>query len=130
MIKYCFIIIALLAVSCKKERSSPNSDNIVGRWQLTSYGGGFDGKTYYPTANELTIITFNADETYLKTVNGNTTANGKYSLGQVLSIYSGKNDNALKFDNQSNWNVISIKNNTLEINSNAYDGGGSTYVRK
>jgi hypothetical protein len=130
MMKYCFIIIALLTVSCKKEKNSPYTDNIIGRWQLVSFGGGFDGKTYYPKANEVTTISFNADQSYLKTVNGNTTASGKYILGQAMSIYSGKDDNALKFDDQSNWNIIRIENNTLEINSNAYDGGGSTYVRK
>lgn len=130
MIKYILILVTLIAVSCKKaDVNTPYAKSIVGKWQLVSYGGGFDGKTHYPAANEVSVISFNKSGYYIRTINGTIEAQGKYELGQAHSIYSGNTDNALKLDGSDHWNIISIHENTLEINSNAYDGGGSTYVK-
>ncbi|WP_345955094.1 hypothetical protein [Mucilaginibacter sp. PAMB04168] len=84
--KLYFLLITFLLLSCKKEGSDTLlSKQMVGRWQMTSYGGGFDGRVYR-TSPDSVVILFKADETYQRFIEGRIANTGKYQLGQAQSI--------------------------------------------
>ncbi|UEG54262.1 hypothetical protein LLH06_04675 [Mucilaginibacter daejeonensis] len=131
MIKYCYIIIlSLFVASCKKDNAgTPPSNDLKGTWRQTSYGGGFDGKTYQVPADSVLTITFNGSSGYESKRNGKLTHSGTYEVGKAKSIYSGEMEDAIQLDGNGLWSIIKIDGNALHLSINAYDAGGSTYTR-
>lgn len=130
MKKYCLLLLTVILFSCKKEESNRSlNTQISGKWELQSYGGGFDGRIYTATPDSVYLV-FMPNQTYNKIVKGQLKEKGTYQLGQVKSIYSGQMDNAIKLGNTGMWNIIAVNKDTLDISSNVPDGGGASYVRK
>jgi hypothetical protein len=130
MKKYCLLLLTVILISCKKEDSDRSLNiQLSGKWELQSYGGGIDGRLYTATPDSVYLV-FMPNQTYNKIVKGQLKEKGTYQLGQAKSIYSGQMDNAIKLGNTGMWNIIAVNNDTLSISSNAYDGGGASYVRK
>lgn len=130
MKKYYILLLTVIFISCKKEDSDRSlNTQISGKWELQSYGGGFDGRLYNATPDSFYLV-FMPNQTYNKTVKGQLKEKGTYQLGQAKSIYSGQMDNAIKLGNTPFWSIVSVDGNTLNISSNAHDGGGASYVRR
>jgi hypothetical protein len=130
MKKYCLLLLTVILISCKKEDSDRSLNiQLSGKWELQSYGGGIDGRLYTATPDSVYLV-FMPNQTYNKIVKGQLKEKSSYQLGQAKSIYSGQMDNAIKLGNTGMWNIIAVNNDTLSISSNAYDGGGASYVRK
>jgi hypothetical protein len=130
MKKYCLLLLTVILISCKKEDSDRSlNTQISGKWELQSYGGGLDGRIFTATPDSVYLV-FMPNQTYNKIVKGQLKEKGTYQLGQAKSIYSGQMDNAIKLGNTGMWNIIAVNNDTLSISSNAYDGGGASYVKK
>jgi hypothetical protein len=130
MKKYCLLLLTVILISCKKEDSDRSLNiQLSGKWELQSYGGGIDGRLYTATPDSVYLV-FMPNQTYNKIVKGQLKEKGSYQLGQAKSIYSGQMDNAIKLGNTGMWNIIAVNNDTLSISSNAYDGGGASYVKK
>jgi hypothetical protein len=130
MKKYCLLLLTVILISCKKEDSDRSlNTQISGKWELQSYGGGLDGRIFSATPDSVYLV-FMPNQTYNKIVKGQLKERGSYQLGQAKSIYSGQMDNAIKLGNTGMWNIIAVNNDTLSISSNAYDGGGASYVKK
>jgi hypothetical protein len=130
MKKYCLLLLTVILISCKKEDSNRSlNTQISGKWELQSYGGGLDGRIFSATPDSVYLV-FMPNQTYNKIVKGQLKEKGTYQLGHAKSIYSGQMDNAIKLGNTGMWNIVVVNNDTLSISSNAYDGGGASYIKK
>lgn len=138
---YSFITILLLsAATCKK--AIPGSDlekKLIGVWKYTGKSGGYAGKQEKADPATLNTLEFKSGHLYIRKINDEITAKGKYELYKTKSIYSGKEDNAIRFESilsnsdisndPARNTIVTIQNDSLTIADNVYDGFKSTYIR-
>ncbi len=115
------------------------TDNgIVGKWNWVSTDGGFNFHIHETpsTIGKEIILSLAQDSTYFISENNNIISEGTYRLSYKESIYTGKMELFISYQNNySNQNVIyagiiNLKNETdLEIADNWCDGVGSSYKR-
>lgn len=138
---YSFLTILLLsAATCKK--AIPGSDlekQLIGVWKYTGKSGGYAGKQEKADPATLNTLEFKSGLLYIRKINDNLTEQGKYELYKTKSIYSGKDDHAIRFESISNNSdmpknstrntIITLQNDSLTIADNVYDGFKSIYIR-
>ncbi|WP_316813115.1 hypothetical protein [Pedobacter heparinus] len=132
---FYFLAFTLLAfTACKKQsQTSSFEKQLLGKWQYTGQGGGISGK-YYPADPAVkTVLEFRNNQTFVRTENDQPVDQGPYELTSAKSIYTGKEDHAIRFDvtgvSPNRVCIISIRKDTLNIADNAYDGFTSSYIR-
>jgi hypothetical protein len=132
-----YSIVALMLFSsatCKKLPSGSSIDKqLIGAWKYIRKSGGYAGKSENADPSSNQVLEFKSGFSYIQKTNDQISEQGSYELYKVKSIYSGKEDNAIRFSsmsNQSNKNsIISLQNDTLIIADNVYDGYRMEYIR-
>lgn len=125
---YALLLFTILLGNCKKESSITINQKLVGQWKFVSTKGGFTGnQVILPAAGTTTILVLNSNKTYQMKVNGLIQEDGSYDVSQIQSIYTGKNDNGIKFDNLSDWKLVSVQNDTLSIADNHVEPFATAY---
>jgi uncharacterized protein (TIGR03066 family) len=132
-----FALLAFLLLSsstCKKEQESPDfKKQLVGKWKYTGKSGGYAGKSQKADPAVLVVLEFKKDNTFLRSENDQVKLQGTYKLTRLKSIYSGQEENAVQFDAtadpRNKGSIIILKNDSLTIADNVYDGFTSGYIR-
>jgi hypothetical protein len=132
-----FTLLAFMLLSsstCKKDLQTPDiQKQLVGKWRYTSQTGGFAGKTQKADPAVVTILELKKDNTFLRSENDQVKLQGAYTLTRLKSIYSGQEENALQFDAAADphnkGSIITLKNDSLTLADNVYDGFTVHYVR-
>lgn len=123
------------AATCKKDQAKMLvvEKQLIGKWQYTGRTGGFAGKTEQADPSEVQLLEFKKGMNFIRTINGQSRQTGTYEITAEISIYSGKEEPAIRFNQQTDHapmgHIISIKNRTLTIADNVYDGFTTTYTR-
>lgn len=123
------------AATCKKNQSAARTfeKQLIGKWKYTGRTGGFAGKSEQADPNEIQILEFKKGLTFVRSINGQSRQTGNYEIIAEKSIYSGKEESAIRFNQQTDHapmgHIISIKDDTLTIADNVYDGFTTTYTR-
>lgn len=132
-----FTLLAFMLFSsstCKKDLQTPDvQKQLVGKWKYTGKSGGYAGKSQKADPAVVTVIEFKKDNTFVRSENDQLKLQGTYTLTRLKSIYSGKEENAVQFDAtadpQNKGSIITLKNDSLTIADNVYDGFTTSYVR-
>ncbi|MEJ7557369.1 MAG: hypothetical protein WKF66_03605 [Pedobacter sp.] len=106
---------------------------LIGRWKYTGQSGGSAGRTETAKHNMVSVIEFIKGGKYVRYTNGEPMFQGVYALCKAKSIYTGKIDNAIKFDPKVNstetGNILTITGDTLLLADNINDGYTAGYLR-
>lgn len=132
---YSLVAIMLFsAATCRK--SQPNASlesQLIGAWKYIGKSGGYAGKSEKadPAIND--VLEFKSGFRYLQKTNDQVFQQGSFELYRIKSIYSGKEEHAIRFNSASNHpnknSVIYLTNDTLTIADNVYDGFKMEYIR-
>ena len=132
---YTILAFMLLSSStCKKEQETPDvKKQLPGKWKYTGKSGGYAGKSQKADPAVAIVLEFKRDNTFLRSENNEVKLQGTYTLTRLKSIYSGKEENAVQFnaaaDPHNRGSIITLRNDSLTIADNVYDGFTSGYVR-
>jgi hypothetical protein len=132
---YTILAFMLLSAStCKKEQENPDfKKQLIGKWRYVGQTGGFAGKTEKADPAVVTVLEFKKNNTILRSENDQVKLQGSYQLSRLKSIYSGQEENAVQFDAaadpQNKGSIVTLKNDSLIIADNVYDGFTATYTR-
>jgi hypothetical protein len=132
---YAILAFMLLGSStCKKEQETPDvKKQLVGKWKYTGKSGGYAGKSQKADPAVVTVLEFKKDNTFLRSENNVVKQQGTYTFTRLKSIYSGNEENAIQFDAAADphnkGSIITLRNDSLTIADNVYDGFSSGYVR-
>lgn len=106
---------------------------LLGVWKYTGKSGGYAGKYEKADPKIQHVLEFKSGFSYLQKINERISGQGSYELYRVKSIYTGKEDNAIRFPAASESpiknRIISLQNDTLTIADNVYDGFKMEYIR-
>jgi hypothetical protein len=132
-IVYSLLALCVLVSGCEKLTEKPSlNQGLIGEWEFVKAVGGFTGThVILPPANSKTTLIFGDYHQYKKNVDGGTVEAENYQLLKVRSIFTGEDDNAIKFIGSS-WDdakLISIQNDSLWLTDNHVEPYGSLYVR-
>ncbi|SHE41693.1 hypothetical protein [Pedobacter caeni] len=127
-------ILLFSSATCRKVQSgSPLDKQLIGAWKYTKKSGGYAGKSENADPAMNLILEFKSGFKYIKKTNGQVSEQGSYELYQTKSIYSGKEDHAIRFSSTSDHpdknSIISLRNDTLILADNVYDGFSVEYIR-
>lgn len=107
---------------------------LTGKWKYSNKSGGFAGKKEVADPKSPEILEFKTGLNFIRTQNGKVTEQGTYEIVRIKSIYSGKEENAVRFnqkpDRPQMAHIIVIKEDSLILADNVYDGFTTTYTRQ
>ncbi|NCI46195.1 hypothetical protein [Sediminibacterium soli] len=96
---FAMLAITLTGVACSKKVDTPE-DDVVGKWQWTMSVGGFSGHdTIRPPANTSVFLLLDSEGEYKKISNGQSSAEGEYSVVGINSVFDNEEESAIRFDN-------------------------------
>ena len=126
--------ILLSSATCKKVQPDTNLEKqLIGIWKYTGKSGGYAGKSEKADPAISQTLEFKSGRHYTRKMNDKITEEGLYELYKTKSIYSGKEDNAIRFGTDSNHlsrnSIISLQKDSLTIADNVYDGFKTAYIR-
>lgn len=131
---YSLMVIMLLSsATCRKPPRGPQlEDRLLGEWKYIGKSGGYAGKHEKADPKLNHILQFKNGFRYQQKINNQVSEQGSYELYKAKSIYSGKEDLAIRFNPTSSQpnkkSVISLRNDTLIIADNVYDGFKMEYI--
>jgi hypothetical protein len=130
------VITVLFFTSAAFKTVSPQKElekQLVGKWKYTGQSGGLAGRPEPSKPKTVSIIEFKKGGKYVRYTNGEPMFQGNYHLGKAKSIYTGKVDNAIRFDPKVNSSetgeILTITGDTLFLAENFNDGYTAGYVR-
>ncbi len=122
------VLFCLLVMGCEAEKVN---SGIVGNWQWVVSQGGIAGLTIKPSETDQRQMIFDSKGNFSLIQNGKTTISAHYELKNAKSITSAELVPMIVFPNQDAMNMsYTIKNDSLFLFDEVYDGFGHTYVRK
>lgn len=122
-----FLMISGL-MACEKSEVV-KSDELTGTWKWVRKTGGIAGVNETPKDREVTLLTLNADKTYSTTRNDSLLVSGTYALSTGESLLLNKEVNFIVFGEGLPM-MYEVKNNTLYLAEDVYDGFNYEYVRE
>ena len=127
-------LVLFTSATCRK--AQPDTllkKQLIGSWQYTGKSGGYAGKSKKVGPSVNYILEFKSGQKYLQKTNGQVSRQGTYELYKLKSIYSGKEDNAIRFSvtsaHSSKNSIITLQDDTIVIAENVYDGFKMKYIR-
>ena len=132
---YTLLAIVFITSTAGKTTSSDKGleKQLLGKWQFTGQSGGFTGGTEPAKSNSVRIIEFKRDGKYVRYKNGEPMYQGNYELCKAKSIYTGKIENAIRFDPKvdatETGNILTIGGDSLILADNFNDGYTIGYKR-
>lgn len=135
-----FVALTLATTSCKRDNGlacdisesiNKDSTSIVGTWELRSAGNGWTGTQSYADCNGNRLV-FKADGTYRQYEAWALTRQGTYQIFPDSFRLRRSIGNRIVYDNNVQPVKIFVINRGTYIGmeTDAYDAGGSTYVRR
>jgi len=127
-------IVLFSSATCRKvQQDTLLKKQLIGLWKYTGKSVGYAGKSEKADPSVNYILEFKSGQKYLQKTNGQVSQQGTYELYKLKSIYSGKEDNAIRFNSasaHSNKNsIVTLEGDTLIIAENVYDGFKMKYIR-
>jgi hypothetical protein len=127
-------ILLFSSATCRRSPSGSSLDKqLIGAWKYTKKSGGYAGKSENADPAINHVLEFKIGFNYIRKTNDQVSEQGSYELYKTKSIYSGKEDHAIRFSSTSDHpnqnSVISLRNDTLIIADNVYDGFKIEYIR-
>ncbi len=132
---YSLVVVMLFSsATCKKVQSDMSLEKqLIGVWKYTGKSGGYAGKYQKADPEIHQVLEFKSGFKYLQKINEQISGQGIYELYKIKSIYTGKEDNAIRFpaapEHPIKNGIISLQNDTLTIADNVYDGFKMEYIR-
>lgn len=131
---YCIGLAIITLAACKKQSETASFEKqLIGKWRYTGQSGGFNYQYYPADPSVKTVLEFQRNKIFVTTENNQTTDEGPYDIIRVNSIYTGKEDHAIRFhvttDSPESGEIVAIRKDTLNIGDNSYDGFTKSYVR-
>ncbi|MES2827164.1 MAG: hypothetical protein V4687_03385 [Bacteroidota bacterium] len=128
------VLVLLTFSRCKTQTVEPSLKvKIIGKWKYTGSSGGFAGKYDPANAKVANMIEFKSDGKYVRYINNDPDTQGTYDIIRIKSIYTGEDENAVRFDPRSDSPKIgliaNVKNDELTLGDNFNDGYTAGYVR-
>jgi hypothetical protein len=126
MRKYLIIMLTLVVfASCKKDAGTASAPTrwMIGRWELRSMSGGFEG-TILPSGNG-NIYQFYGNNTYKKYTASQLTAQGSFRVASL----SEQDFYMIYFDKDSTGTQLSYQNGMLTLGTSVADGPSWTYQK-
>ncbi|MHA4810496.1 hypothetical protein ACX0G9_20490 [Flavitalea flava] len=122
------ILLFTIPQGCKKTGSSELP--LQGNWQLAGWSGGIAGVIKKSTPDSVNLLSLKNDHTYKRALNGHVFDSGTYSISVLKNIF-GSEGPAISFNGNTGMSpqVIALKNDTLSLMDNVYDGFGYMYIR-
>lgn len=128
------ILLALAAIfavaSCTKI-TEPANEFVTERWQWVSSSGGIAGVTIFPAENQVRILEIRNNMQYRVSENGQTSAEGTYTLVTVRDITTNRDTTAVVFYDASLKpslpQVIGNREGNLVLAENVVDGFTHVY---
>jgi hypothetical protein len=104
---------------------------LIDKWKMVQTCGGFAGRVETPQSlGYEKTVEFTDDNNYTFFKNGQIENSGKFAIIKDKSIYSGTEIDFVKFRNiNQKQAILYLKNDTLILGDNFYDGYVTTYVR-
>lgn len=139
--KYSLLLfIVIFSGGCSRE---PIPQLVTGDWLWESSSGGIGGMVIKPQSSQRIFLTFSGDGQFSVRQNDTLAYKGTFQVSKTHSIYSGKEELAIKTQQiQTGYQqkvrpiividgvVTALSSTRLSIGDNAYDGFGSSYVKK
>jgi hypothetical protein len=133
----CLVLLVVLC-SCDKEvEGGIDSDPYEGEWRWIGSGGGWAGQTLPGVGDEPTVLALTGDGRVSLDQGERQIYGGRYRLYRGESIYD-RSEPAVLIDcglegltaaSVYLQGVIRVNGDTLHIDSNLYDAGGSSFQR-
>jgi hypothetical protein len=122
------LLFCLLLMGCEAENANPA---IVGNWKWVQSKGGIAGLTIKPSEADQREMIFDSKGNFSLIQSGKTTISALYELKNAKSITSMELLPMILFPNGDTMNMsYTIKNDSLFLIDEVYDGFGHTYFRK
>lgn len=127
-------ILLFTSATCRKvQPDTLLKKQLIGSWQYIGKSGGYAGKSEKADPSSNYTLEFKSRQKYLQKTNGQVSQQGTYELYKLKSIYSGKEDNAIRFNSASahsnKHSIITLEGDTLIIAENVYDGFKIKYIK-
>ncbi|WP_222536812.1 hypothetical protein [Pedobacter polysacchareus] len=128
------VIMFCSSATCRKAQSGSTLEHsLIGTWKYIGKSGGYAGKQEKADPSRKVILQFNNGFRYQQKINDKISDQGSYEIFKVKSIYSGKEDHAIRFRSTltapSRDHIISMRNDSLTLADNVYDGFQMEYIR-
>lgn len=121
------LISFIFVISCKKIKLPDNqSELLIGKWKFVSSSGGMTGKQENTNQSEIEFTKYGKFKFKDKKL---FTFNKNFEFKYVTSIYNHKEVTAIKYSDNFIQSFL-IRNDTLFLNDEVYDGYCYTYIRK
>lgn len=138
------VTISMFLTTCKKDISLPSQDleKLFGTWEWVNSSGGWAGRTTTPSSEGYSQkIEFNKNGIYKSYRNDKVESKMDFTIKEGKTIYSSGTAYLIEYKNKKLFekeNAITnitqsvrfIGQDTLCLADEAYDGFGSTYVRR
>ena len=122
------LLFCLLLMGCEAENANPA---IVGNWKWVQSKGGIAGLTIKPSEADQRDMIFDSKGNFSLIKSGKITISAPYELKNAKSITSTELVPMIVFPNGDTMNMsYTIKNDSLFLFDEVYDGFGHTYVKK
>lgn len=123
----------LLFFGCEKQEVKLSMDaRLSGQWEYIKAMGGFTANQLIlpPAGTKITLI-FSSDHKYKRNTNGQTVEQGVYDIIKVRSIFTGTEENAIRFNNflTQAGQIIALKNDSLWITDNHVEPFRYLYIK-
>ena len=128
------VLTLLTSAICKKNHFEPPVQHqLLGRWKYTGKSGGYAGKYEAANPSVSNVIEFEKERKYVHYVNNEPDVQGTYELLKLKSIYSGKDEYAIRFDPvegaPKTGMIITVVGDTLSLAENVHDGFTTGYAK-
>lgn len=138
--KYSLLmLIVIFSGGCSKE---PIPQLVTGDWLWEGSSGGIGGMVIKPQPSQRIVLTFSGDGQFSVRQNDTLAYTGTFQITKAHSIYSGKEEFAIKTQQiQTGYQqkirpllvidgvVTALSSTRLSIGDNTYDGFGSSFVK-
>ena len=128
------VLTLLTSATCKKNDHNPKFQHqLIGKWKYTGTTGGFAGKNEPADPSAVNVIEFKKEGKYVRYVNNEPDVQGTYLLIKIKSIYTGKDENAIRFDpiagSPKIGVIATIQGDKLILADNFHDGYTNGYAK-
>lgn len=121
------VLILLLLFSCSKKNTPENrlKQQLIGKWELVSYGGGFAGLPDTETEDDVTVE-FTAGNSYKTYKDGALSEESEYHIELVKTALSGKEEYVLVFKKDTPYLHFTVTEKELTLSADHPD---ATYFK-
>jgi hypothetical protein len=128
---FCVISVLAILMGCTKNTTDITPADLVGTWEWVKTSGGIAGSTQTPQTLGYTYrVTYTKDGRYLQYDKDNKLAyDESYVISRATSMLDNKERDMVTLDASTTFS-FEIRNDSLFLYQEAYDGNNVTFVKK